>query len=333
MISIEITGVKKWMLRTLVIACGVGIAIVLLEKSGLSLRIQGYLVQPKQEATTWRFLETKDVENGAIITANTHTIFHLPATFTRINRETLLGQKGDDTRYWGYCFPENEEPDTLANRTGFPGLIFLSEKERIIRAQDAARQTARYSPRSLPTSQEVTALNNPTKSAIRHQLEVFLPHTMCYIMSEAPLSIGLDADNDRLNGELEREIKTNPQSPDSDGDGIGDGIEYLNGINPLLRDTDGDGIIDGIEDADWNGRISLGETDPRVMDTDRDGLCDGMCRVRLKKNDVFMGEDKNLNGVVDEGESDPRRYSTSDNGISDQIPYLQCIAAGGDVCP
>lgn len=334
MLSIEITGVQKKFFRRILALLLLGIVVNMLYSAQVFDRVEGYLVRGPSPSKGWKVLEAKEVEYGATIDADTHTVFHLPATFARINRETLLGQKGKTTRYWGYCFPENDPPETVDSRTGFPGLIFLSEKERAMRAAEAAKQVKEYHPSiRLPKSDEVEKLNNSVKPAIRHQLDVFLPNTLCYIMSESALSIGLDSDHDRLNSTLEREAGTSIQTPDSDGDGISDGIEYMHGTKPLLRDTDSDGIIDGIEDANWNGRIEMEETDPRTLDTDRDSLCDGMCRVRLKKRDVFMGEDKNLNGIVDDGETDPRTSSTAKNGINDDVLFLQCLAEGRDVCP
>lgn len=334
MISIEITGVKKNFFRTMLALTVTGITMSILYNGTMLDYVGGYLARQPAPSKDWRTLEAKDIEDGAIIEPNTNTIFHLPATFERINRETLLGQKGKRTRYWGYCFPENDPPETVDRRTGFPGLLFLSEKERAVRATQAVRQEKEFNPTlRLPSSTEVDQLNNPSKPAIRHQIDTFLPNTLCYIMSEAALSIGLDADNDRLNDELEREAGTNAQAPDSDGDGISDGIEYMYGTKPLLRDTDSDGIIDGIEDANWNGHVEISETDPRTLDTDRDTLCDGMCRVRLKKRDVFIGEDKNLNGTVDDGETDPRLISTKRDGVSDDVLFLQCLADGRDNCP
>jgi hypothetical protein len=332
--SLRMTQAKRWFYEAIMIAGIAAGGIVVAQQSGAAQWLTSYLVRKPLPSYQWKVLEQKDVASGAVIPADTHVVFHLPATLLRINREVLLGQKGETTRYWGYCFPENDEPAVVNSRTGFPGLIFLSEKERAIRAAIAARQASRYSPTSqLPNSIEAEQLNNPIKPAIRHQLEVFKPNTMCYIMTEASLSIGLDADNDRLNDELEREVGTDSAVPDTDGDGIMDGVEYTYDLAPLIRDTDTDGIIDGIEDANWNGRIDIGETDPRVRDSDRDGLCDGMCRIRLKKRDIFMGEDKNLNGVVDDGETDPRKYSTQGNDVSDEVLFLQCVAAGKDVCP
>ncbi len=294
--------------------------------------LQGIVIR-KQEAYTWKFITPAQVESGALIPGNTHTVFHLPETFTRISRETLLGLKGKHARYWGYCFPANYDPTIVDKRRGFPGLIFLSEKERAVRTAEEAAQTPLFNVYDLPTDKEIQMAQARANSTIRHQLEVFKPSTMCYIMSNESLAIGLDHDGDRLNTYLEREVSTNPKAPDSDGDGILDGIEYASGINPATRDTDGDGLVDGIEDADWDGRLEFSETDPRNTDSDRDGLCDGMCRVKVQKKHVYTGEDKNLNGQLDDGETDPRKWSTKDDGISDQVPYYKCLAAGGTDCP
>lgn len=295
--------------------------------------MEGWLVrQPKEY--TWASISMEQVMSGATIPANTHVVFHLPESgFTRITRETLLGLKGDRVRYWGYCFAANYDPENVDKRRGFPGLIFLSEAERAARAEEERRSRARFSISSLPSAEEIAAMERRRSNPIRHQVEMFEPASMCYIMTEEPLAIGLDPDNDRLNNQLERALKTNPAIPDSDGDGISDGVEHLYGTIPSIRDTDGDGLIDGIEDSDWNGRIDIGETDPRLWDSDRDGLCDGMCRVRLKGRNIYMGEDKNLNGEVDGGETDPRKVDSDDDGMTDEIEFLRCIAEDKAECP
>ena len=282
----------------------------------------------------WYTISKEEVGSGTVIPANTSVIIHLPSNFTSIARETLLGQKGKRTRYWGYCFPENDPPEVVSSRTGFPGLMFLSEKERAVRAAEQAAQSTRFSPsQHLPSDTEVVGMSTNQKPAIRHQMDVFKPDTLCYIMTEASLAIGLDPDGDRLNNKLEAEIGTDPATPDTDADGIMDGVEYLYHTSPFLRDTDDDGIIDGIEDANWNGRVGIDETDPRTKDSDRDNLCDGMCRVKLKNNFYYIGEDKNLNGLVDSGETDPRLWSTQGDGISDEVLFMECLAAGGTDCP
>jgi hypothetical protein len=50
---------------------------------------------------------------------------------------------------------------------------------------------------------------------------------------------------------------------DSDGDGVSDRLEVETGTLPLRRDTDADGVPDGVEDADRDGVVDPGESDPR----------------------------------------------------------------------
>lgn len=66
--------------------------------------------------------------------------------------------------------------------------------------------------------------------------------------------------------------ETDPTRADSDADGVVDGLEPLvdtdgdglsDGLDP---DSDDDGLEDGIEDADHDGRVDPGETDPRRAD-------------------------------------------------------------------
>ncbi|HAZ60898.1 MAG TPA: hypothetical protein DCY89_04910 [Gammaproteobacteria bacterium] len=106
-------------------------------------------------------------------------------------------------------------------------------------------------------------------------------------------AILLDNDNDGLSNSEEATLGSNPSSPDSDGDGLQDGLElgrvagvpdpdgafgarkgtgagFVPDLDPasttnvLNPDTDGDGITDGTEDANRNGRMDAGETDPNV---------------------------------------------------------------------
>jgi hypothetical protein len=56
-----------------------------------------------------------------------------------------------------------------------------------------------------------------------------------------------------------------PQRPvDSDADGLSDALERRTGTDPYDRDTDEDGVPDGVEDANRDGIVDEGETDPRV---------------------------------------------------------------------
>lgn len=293
---------------------------------------QAYLVR-KKDPNFWMVLEEQDILSGSLVPASTNVVLHMPFNAPLIDREILLGQKGKDVRYWGYCFPQNYDPKLVSTRTGFPGLMFLSEKEREIRAEEAERKVTPFSIGNLPTKAEIERLQNGSKANVRHQIETFKPGSLCYIMSEAPLAIGLDADNDGLNDKLERELSTDPTRPDTDGDGILDGKEYLRQTSPLLRDTDSDGILDGIEDKNWNGYMDVGETDPRTKDTDRDGLCDGNCRIRLSDGQqIYAGEDKNLNGALEEGETDPLLWDSKDDGYGDFQRFLKCLLDGGTEC-
>ncbi|HUT52341.1 MAG TPA: hypothetical protein VM658_03020, partial [bacterium] len=57
--------------------------------------------------------------------------------------------------------------------------------------------------------------------------------------------------------------ETDPCDPDSDGDGLDDLIEAtVSCTSPILSDTDGDGVDDGDEDANQNGVLDVGESDP-----------------------------------------------------------------------
>ena len=115
----------------------------------------------------------------------------------------------------------------------------------------------------------------------------------------------------------------------------------ITSINPnsYLEDSDEDGILDGVEDANHNGMVDAGETDPDNPDTDGDGIQDGT-ELGYTSEDVEPGtdsaffqpdldpstqtdplnpdtdgdrlkdgfEDANQNGRVDSGETDPNSW-------------------------
>jgi hypothetical protein len=88
--------------------------------------------------------------------------------------------------------------------------------------------------------------------------------------------------------------ETDPCNADTDGDGIQDGTELgytsddigpdtataifqpdldpSTATDPLKKDTDGDGINDGEEDANHNGRVDPGETDPTIPDQESESM-------------------------------------------------------------
>lgn len=101
---------------------------------------------------------------------------------------------------------------------------------------------------------------------------------------------------------------------DLDGDGVPNTVEDANGngivdageTDPRDNDTDNDGIGDGIEDSDHDGTVDPGETDPTKPDTDNDGITDGV-------------EDADRDGNVDAGETDPTNPDTDGDGVPDGI--------------
>lgn len=105
-----------------------------------------------------------------------------------------------------------------------------------------------------------------------------------------------DSDDDGLLDGLEpRDVDSDGDGtkdvldPDSDDDGLTDGLEAGVGerpvdsdpavfradadpsttTNPRVADTDGGGVADGVEDANGNGRVDPGETDPWNANDDR----------------------------------------------------------------
>jgi hypothetical protein len=294
----------------------------------------------------WLTIPQQSVLSGATLQANIHTFVQVPTNITSIDRETFLGQRGKKVRYWGYCLPAAQEgdPDNLKQTSGFPGKIFLSEAERAWRKLRDERLN-RISPFNPPADLNRT---EPPQNVIRHQIDVFRPGMTCYVMSSEELAVGIDEDGDGLNTQLEKENRTDPTNPDSDGDGITDGVEVaILKTMPLFRDTDGDGLIDGIEDANHNGYLDMGETDPKNRDSDGDGLCDGLCHEYVSKRycgdntgrdcvDIpygeLMGEDTNFNGKVDQGETNPNKTDTDGNGTWDQEEFYKCVLEGNGNC-
>jgi large repetitive protein len=62
---------------------------------------------------------------------------------------------------------------------------------------------------------------------------------------------------------------------DEDNDGLTKSEEIALGTSECLRDSDFDGLEDGVEDADQDGVVDAGETNPALYDSDNDGANDG----------------------------------------------------------
>lgn len=305
------------------------------QNSSESFSLEGRLLPDHmREQSKWVTINANRIMSGTTIPASTNTIIHIPEQITRISRRVLFGRKGENIRYWGYCFPHNLEEADQNNRRGFPGDLFLSEAERAHRRQQLINEQRRtFSVFENLTEQDLNEVQSKSQARIRHQVEIFEGGTTCYVMTEKSLPVGADMDNDGLNSALERGYGSDPKNPDTDGDGILDGLEVMRlHSHPTKRDSDGDGLIDGIEDKNRNGIIEIGETNPIEWDTDRDGLCDGLCKVN--KGQDLRGEDKNLNGEYepDLNEYDPLKKDSDGDGILDDHEVYLCVIGGGDDC-
>lgn len=125
-------------------------------------------------------------------------------------------------------------------------------------------------------------------------------------------------------------VKVAGPCADSDMDGLTDDVEDQLGTDPNNPDTDGDGLKDGEEDANHNGRVDANETNPLDSDSDDDGLKDG---IEVKggnptnpldpdsDNDGLLDgvEDRDHDGVVDPTETNPNDADTDDGGVNDGI--------------
>lgn len=137
-----------------------------------------------------------------------------------------------------------------------------------------------------------------------------------------------DGDEDRNRNGVVDMGETNPRLADSDGDLIPDGVELgvtsevpgsdcPDGV-PVdtdtstttavsLPDTDGDGLPDGVEDANQNGAVDPGETNPNDPDSDGDGLDDG--------DEVLAGFDPNDPSDPDMAQIPGIRQICGDNNL------------------
>jgi len=166
-------------------------------------------------------------------------------------------------------------------------------------------------------------------------------------------------------------VEINVDEPqDTDGDGLLNYLENRWCTDRFDADSDDDGILDGIEDANHNGVVDEGETDPCNIDTDGDGIQDGTelgITVAVPDpdgedgpllgtdTDVFIpdadsntttnplnadsdsdgawdgAEDANHNGMVDSGETDPNNASSYPAAIIHLKQGFNLIAIPADV--
>lgn len=141
-----------------------------------------------------------------------------------------------------------------------------------------------------------------------------------------------DDDNDGLD-DVEEDLnqdgvidanETDPFNTDTDGDGLDDRLERRNNLQPNNPDTDGDGIDDGVEDANRNGQVDDGETNPRSRDSDADTVDDGQDNCPLDFNEDQADADDD--GLGDECDDDD-----DDDGVPDGVDNCELEPNPGQV--
>jgi len=154
-----------------------------------------------------------------------------------------------------------------------------------------------------------------------------------------------DDDNDGLNDTTEEssDPATDPLKADTDDDGYCDGLIAVEGIcevGPDLfptdpndwADNDGDGIGDNadsdddndglddiVEDANGNGTVDEGETDPLDPDTDDDGYCDGPFNVTVNEVQICEVEDRDGDGIADDFDAFPDDINEWEDTDGDEV--------------
>ena len=132
-----------------------------------------------------------------------------------------------------------------------------------------------------------------------------------------------DSDNDGLfdGTELGKDC-SNADTDASAGHCVADGDTGTTTTDPLLADTDGGGVTDGSEDANLNGVVDTGETDPTdgngaddtdVVDTDGDGLSD-LLEEYLGSNP--SDSDSDDDGLLDGDEANPSDDTDGDGVLN-----------------
>lgn len=101
------------------------------------------------------------------------------------------------------------------------------------------------------------------------------------------------------------------------------GTETFAFVTPGVPDTDGDGLLDSEEDANANGVVDTGETDPTKRDTDGDGLND-YDEIYLYDTDP-TDPDMDGDGVNDGDETD---WDSDPNDDDDVPPNLTSMTIG-----
>ncbi len=145
-------------------------------------------------------------------------------------------------------------------------------------------------------------------------------------------ALDVDSDNDGLFDGTELGFDCNGAGTDVNaGHCVPDGDAGATTTSPINPDSDGGGVSDGSEDANLNGAIDAGETDPTAghgdddllnADDDNDGLSNDL--------EIFLGSDPNDADSDDDGVLDGNEANPSDDVDGDNKPNIVDEDADGD---
>ncbi len=229
-------------------------------------------------------------------------LFVLGAVGLQAQLELKIQLEPDGVTYGVYVRPNNTINPTSVTSTG-TGQITL-----VVPSGFTFADFTSVSGSWVPNATVVAPIENPGFDYISFGFSLDLPQiiyqsgteTLLFTLRRTSACAGsvklIDNNTDPFANPLPNSIGSNPGNDLSVFD-FGNGFETFfysgnYGSAQSCFDTDGDGIFDSIEDANGNGVVDAGETDPNDADTDKDGIDDGT-------------EDANHNGMVDSGETDP----------------------------
>ncbi len=197
----------------------------------------------------------------------------MPSIDTNENRRAFAPDADTTTR----TSPLSADSDRGGKKDGFEdinlnGRVDPGEGNPLLAADDSTLTIADADADGIPDAAETRVQSNPTDADSDDD----------GLLDGLESNYALDADNDGV---------PNINDPDSDGDRLFDGTEagvatapaatdttrnfFIADANPatrtlvLVADTDQGGMGDGAEDANRNGRVDTGETDPLLKADDR----------------------------------------------------------------
>lgn len=259
----------------------------------------GATIIGQQNGVNIHLYSQSEVTAGVSVAQGEHVIFTCPANATPNISATTAHAREDyfsTVRFWGYEYSGNEVANMRAGLMGrqlWDGRFWLSARERtdsggLYNYLDTPNLTLLPQKRYYVMVDEVTGAGKTFRISCLDNDGDALNNAAEDLDGDGTRDTGetdmndADTDDDAIRDDNEYIIGINPLSADTDGDGLQDGTERgittpVSGTNmavfvadadpatttiATVSDTDGDTYSDGTEDANHNGRIDAGESDP-----------------------------------------------------------------------